>query len=324
MGLARARTHGTSLPLPQAWLDGERAIATQHRVGVLHALCASRAFGAIFVDGGAFTGDAEWDVIQTHCGHATWVALHDTHAKTAKMLATARAAPEAWEVVYEEWENGTSRASQRFGALSLNLGGGGGINSGPRLAHGNFALLRNKRHADCAAAYEPVVPLSSLVGNGPPHGPPAPLSSSLTLTPNPNSNRASQLRARASTRSSAHKDPALAREAADGDDAERAEVEVEARFKRLDVNGDGAITMDEWRAARHTSPLATQGQGRSAPKPAHKGTLGAAPRAAKAAPQNAPEAAAQAGAPPVTPPEEATWSKPWRGGIADYVWHLLG
>eukprot|EP00964_Phaeocystis_antarctica_P021271 scaffold11797_cov64-Phaeocystis_antarctica.AAC.4 len=94
------------LALPQAWLDGERAIATQHRVGVLHALCASRAFGASFVDGGAFTGDAEWDIIQTHCGHVTWVALDDTHAKTAMMLATARAAPEAWEVVYEERQHG--------------------------------------------------------------------------------------------------------------------------------------------------------------------------------------------------------------------------
>ena len=34
--------------------------------------------------------------------------------------------------------------------------------------------------------------------------------------------------------------------AARGDDADRAEVE--ALFKRLDVNGDGAITMEEWRA----------------------------------------------------------------------------
>ena len=34
--------------------------------------------------------------------------------------------------------------------------------------------------------------------------------------------------------------------AAAGDDADRAEVE--ALFKRLDVNGDGAITMEEWRA----------------------------------------------------------------------------
>ena len=32
----------------------------------------------------------------------TWVALDDSHAKTAMVLATARAAPEAWEVVYEE------------------------------------------------------------------------------------------------------------------------------------------------------------------------------------------------------------------------------
>ena len=107
VGLAQARTRGTPhLTAVQAWLDGERAIVTQHHVGVLHALCASRAFGAIFVDGGAFTGGAEWDIIQTHCGRVTWVALDDTHAKTAMMLATARAAPEAWEVVYEEWQQG--------------------------------------------------------------------------------------------------------------------------------------------------------------------------------------------------------------------------
>ena len=57
------------------------------------------------------------------------------------------------------------RASRRFGALSLNLGGGRGLNSGPRLVHRSFAL-RNRRHADCSAAYEPVVPLSTLLGDG--------------------------------------------------------------------------------------------------------------------------------------------------------------
>ena len=36
----------------------------------------------------------------------TWVALDDSHAKTAMVLATARAAPEAWEVVYEEGQRG--------------------------------------------------------------------------------------------------------------------------------------------------------------------------------------------------------------------------
>ena len=41
--------------------------------------------------------------------------------------------------------------------------------------------------------------------------------------------------------------------AAAGDDADRAEVE--ALFKRLDVNGDGTITMDEWQAG-HSAAVA--------------------------------------------------------------------
>ena len=54
-----------------------------------------------------------------------------------------------------------------------------------------------------------------------------------------------------------------------------------------------------------------------APKPAHKNTLGA-PKAPKAAPQKPSKAAPQTD----TRSEEVT--KPWRPGIVDYVWNLLG
>ena len=72
---------------------GERAIAKRHMVGVLPALCSTRYFGTIFVDGGAFTGGAEWEAINQHCGHVRFVALDDTHAKTKMILADARAQP---------------------------------------------------------------------------------------------------------------------------------------------------------------------------------------------------------------------------------------
>merc|ERR1740124_1394584 len=55
-----------------------------------------------------------------------------------------------------------------------------------------------------------------------------------------------------------------------------------------------------------------------APKPAHKDTLGTAPKAPRAAPQKAPKAVPQTD----THSEEVT--KPWRPGIVDYVWSLLG
>ena len=48
-------------------------------------------------------------------------------------------------------------------------------------------------------------------------------------------------------------DELLSTLAAAGDDVDRAEVE--ALFERLDVNGDGAITIDEWRAGRSGSGL---------------------------------------------------------------------
>ena len=73
-----------------------------------------------------------------------------------------------------------------------------------------------------------------------------------------------------------------------------------------------------------TGPLATQGRRSgthkdtlSAPKPAHKVTLGA-PKAPKAAPQKALKAV------PPTDAHSEEVNKPWRGGIVDSVWHLLG
>ena len=80
----------------------------------------------------------------------------------------------------------------------------------------------------------------------------------------------------------------------------------------------------QMRTRATTGPLATQGRRAgthkatpSAPRPAHKITLGA-PKAPKAAPQKAPKAVPQTD----THSEEVT--KPWRGVIVDYVWHLLG
>ena len=80
----------------------------------------------------------------------------------------------------------------------------------------------------------------------------------------------------------------------------------------------------QMRTRATTGPLATQGRRSgthkdtlSAPKPAHKVTLGA-PKAPEAAPQKAPKAV------PQTDTHSEEVNKPWRGGIVDYVWHLLG
>lgn len=137
----------TSDTRPQSWLDGERAIAKRHMVGVLPALCSTRYFGTIFVDGGAFTGGAEWEAINQHCGHVRFVALDDTHAKTKMILADARAQPTKWEIVYEESANGSSRSTVPEARL--------GLPPSFRSGYRNFALLRNKQAAAAVCSPSP-------------------------------------------------------------------------------------------------------------------------------------------------------------------------
>ena len=94
--------HDPQRPESATWLRRERESAREHQVGVLGPLCASRRYGLLNVDGGAFTGWAEWDIIRQLCSRVAWVALDDTDFKTRMMLEYARAHPAEWEVVYEE------------------------------------------------------------------------------------------------------------------------------------------------------------------------------------------------------------------------------
>jgi len=72
-------------------------------MGSMPHLCATHHFGLIFVDGGAFTGPAEWKAINKYCSAVPWVALDDTHAKTIDILVELQNDPNPqWEVVYEE------------------------------------------------------------------------------------------------------------------------------------------------------------------------------------------------------------------------------
>ena len=132
----RAEANDQGDPRPRRWLDNERALAAAHGFGLLAPLLATGDFGFVFVDGGAFTGPAEWATIEAYAtrfrspqttggggsnirsddddsddtdgpapmpaGYQLWVALDDTHAKTLSMLLAASKAPSKWEVVYEE------------------------------------------------------------------------------------------------------------------------------------------------------------------------------------------------------------------------------
>ena len=87
---------------PKEWLEGERKVAELHGMGSLPHLCAIHRFGLIFVDGGAFTGPAEWKAINKYCSAVPWVGLDDTHAKTIDILVEIGKDPNThWEVVYE-------------------------------------------------------------------------------------------------------------------------------------------------------------------------------------------------------------------------------
>jgi hypothetical protein len=165
-------------PRPDTWLKGEIDVAKRHGFGILKALCTAYDFGLILVDGGAFTGDAEWEAINTHCGKVPWIAFDDTHAKTVNPLidAATGARRHQWEVVYEELVDshnpgylgdGFIEYSKRHYDFSNGTRGGGGWwrNSNstygkgveqfveenhetPRLKpvyrYRNFALLRNR------------------------------------------------------------------------------------------------------------------------------------------------------------------------------------
>lgn len=147
-------THDPKRPASKEWLRVERTAATTHEVGVLGALCASRRFGVLNVDGGAFTGHAEWAIIRSHCGHARWVALDDTDFKTTMMLDYARAHPDEWEIVYEEsvfQENvkgelvkHQNRGKRRTaGDFKAELDALVSSHAGHQHLFRNFALLRN-------------------------------------------------------------------------------------------------------------------------------------------------------------------------------------
>jgi hypothetical protein len=49
---------------PSKWLRNERSFAEKRGIGILASLLKTRNFGLVFVDGGAFTGPAEWAVIR--------------------------------------------------------------------------------------------------------------------------------------------------------------------------------------------------------------------------------------------------------------------
>ncbi|KAK7242392.1 hypothetical protein SO694_00012452 [Aureococcus anophagefferens] len=169
-------THDPKRPDSKEWLVHEKSAATTHEVGVLGALCASRRFGVMNVDGGAFTGWAEWEIIRSHCGHVRWVALDDTDFKTTMMLDYARGHPDEWEIVYEEavsqeivkgrlvkHQNAGRRSTA--GEFKAELDALVSSHAGHQHLFRNFALLRNK----AAFAMRPDKPVAP-----PPVAPPPP------------------------------------------------------------------------------------------------------------------------------------------------------
>ena len=149
--------HDPQRPESATWLRRERQSAREHQVGVLGPLCASRRYGLLNVDGGAFTGWAEWDIIRQLCSRVAWVALDDTDFKTRMMLEYARAHPAEWEVVYEEtvsqelkggmlikhYRTG-SRSARGEHKATLDALVAAPVRAGATPLYRNFALLRNR------------------------------------------------------------------------------------------------------------------------------------------------------------------------------------
>mmetsp|Transcript_38031 Transcript_38031/g.84963 ORF Transcript_38031/g.84963 Transcript_38031/m.84963 type:complete len:203 (+) Transcript_38031:661-1269(+) len=103
---------------PLKWLDGERKLAEHHGFGILGALASTRKdIGFVFIDGGAFTGAAEWEALRSS-PRLRWVALDDTHAKTTAILLEASTNQNRWRVVYEELD---SVGLNVFGGMGYNL-----------------------------------------------------------------------------------------------------------------------------------------------------------------------------------------------------------
>lgn len=106
---------------PAKWLKNERSFAKKRGIGILASLLKTRNFGLVFVDGGAFTGPAEWAIIR-EAESVKWVALDDTHAKTLLTLFAAKHVQQnKWEIVYEELDAKGIRTLQE---IDYNMTGG--------------------------------------------------------------------------------------------------------------------------------------------------------------------------------------------------------
>jgi len=108
---------------PAEWLDGEIQLAALHGFGIMKAMCSSHTFGHIFVDGGAFTGNAEWSTINSHCSNVPWISLDDTHAKTVDVVLAVHqgGAATGWEIVYEELN---AEGTKMFKGKNYDFSGG--------------------------------------------------------------------------------------------------------------------------------------------------------------------------------------------------------
>ena len=154
-------THDATRPDSVGWLQREKKSAQIHGAGSLGPLCVSKRYALMNVDGGAFTGHAEWRIIQTLCGRIRWVALDDTDFKTKMMLDYARNHPDEWEVVYEEsvdqtlLEGGllqkhTTGTRQAYGEHKAVLDAlvKSHLQHGKLHLYRNFALIRNRNPGD--------------------------------------------------------------------------------------------------------------------------------------------------------------------------------
>lgn len=155
-------THDETRPESAGWLKREKASAQIHGAGSLGPLCVSKRYALMNVDGGAFTGHAEWRIIQTLCGRIRWVALDDTDFKTKMMLDYARNHTDEWEIVYEEsvdqkllkgrlHKDGNTGTRQAYGEHKATLDAlvQSHVQHGPKVhLYRNFALIRNRNAGD--------------------------------------------------------------------------------------------------------------------------------------------------------------------------------